>query len=282
VGTLHNPDWSLMQQHGYTASTDMPVALYVAELKKLYPRAKFILTTRSSPEQWFTSWSTLIQSVSLLPRFAPWVPRVAMIDRYNRWLLAHMHHNDSFLSAPHPLHLQMDPQVAMNAYSRHNALVRRHFMLQPRRLLDYHMGSGWEPLCSFLNKPVPSVPFPQSNSSATVQLQLTALVVLANLGVCVVLWLVLKLLNRVFRLPSPLDEKKRHMKNEKEKKRVNWEGKEEGVHVFEWKEQNHTNSHDNDSIVGGDMAGQSTVCGQVSISPDACSPRMRNVPSSGF
>ena len=60
VGTLHQPDLSLMHAHGFSASTDMPVSLYVAELKKLYPRAKFVLTTRPSAQEWFASWSTLL------------------------------------------------------------------------------------------------------------------------------------------------------------------------------------------------------------------------------
>ena len=31
-------------------------------------------------------------------------------------------------------------------------------------LLVYDVKSGWEPLCKFLNVPVPSIPFPKSNS----------------------------------------------------------------------------------------------------------------------
>jgi hypothetical protein len=33
------------------------------------------------------------------------------------------------------------------------------------RLLVYKLGDGWEPLCKFLNKPVPANPFPKNNSS---------------------------------------------------------------------------------------------------------------------
>ncbi|KNG84815.1 hypothetical protein ANOM_007549 [Aspergillus nomiae NRRL 13137] len=31
------------------------------------------------------------------------------------------------------------------------------------QLLEYQMGSGWEPLCSFLGKPIPKQPFPHAN-----------------------------------------------------------------------------------------------------------------------
>lgn len=37
------------------------------------------------------------------------------------------------------------------------------------RLLEYEFGSGWAPLCSFLEKEVPDVPFPRVNESAIMQ-----------------------------------------------------------------------------------------------------------------
>jgi hypothetical protein len=46
-------------------------------------------------------------------------------------------------------------------YQQHYALVRA--TTPPRRLLEYRLGSGWEPLCEFLHKPVPDVPFPHVN-----------------------------------------------------------------------------------------------------------------------
>ena len=33
------------------------------------------------------------------------------------------------------------------------------------KLLIYEVGQGWEPLCAFLGKPVPDVPFPNLNDS---------------------------------------------------------------------------------------------------------------------
>jgi len=37
------------------------------------------------------------------------------------------------------------------------------------RLLEYRLGSGWEPLCEFLGKEVPDVPFPRVNESDALQ-----------------------------------------------------------------------------------------------------------------
>lgn len=37
------------------------------------------------------------------------------------------------------------------------------------KLLEYQLGSGWEPLCEFLGKPVPDVPFPHLNELKDLQ-----------------------------------------------------------------------------------------------------------------
>ena len=48
-------------------------------------------------------------------------------------------------------------------YREHYELVRR---VTPKdRLLEYQLGSGWEPLCTFLGKPIPDIPFPKSNET---------------------------------------------------------------------------------------------------------------------
>ena len=46
----------------------------------------------------------------------------------------------------------------------HYAFVRR--ITPKERLLEYKLGSGWEPLCEFLGKSVPDVPFPRINETA--------------------------------------------------------------------------------------------------------------------
>lgn len=36
----------------------------------------------------------------------------------------------------------------------------------PTRRLEYTLGSGWEPLCTFLGKDIPDLPFPRLNDRA--------------------------------------------------------------------------------------------------------------------
>ena len=56
-----------------------------------------------------------------------------------------------------------DPVHAIQVYERHNQAVREG--LPAHRLLVYETGSGWEPLCNFLDCPVPDEPYPRSNTS---------------------------------------------------------------------------------------------------------------------
>jgi uncharacterized protein (DUF1786 family) len=52
-------------------------------------------------------------------------------------------------------------------YYRNYAYVRN--LVPKERLLEYELESGWAPLCSFLGKEVPHVPFPRVNESAILQ-----------------------------------------------------------------------------------------------------------------
>ena len=48
-------------------------------------------------------------------------------------------------------------------YERHNAHVLE--TVPRNRLLVWNVKDGWEPLCRFLGKPVPEIPFPHNNKT---------------------------------------------------------------------------------------------------------------------
>ena len=56
-----------------------------------------------------------------------------------------------------------DREAAIAAYERHN----RHVIdtVPHDQLCVYEVGSGWAPLCAFLDVPVPDEPFPSTNST---------------------------------------------------------------------------------------------------------------------
>lgn len=53
----------------------------------------------------------------------------------------------------------------LERYRRHNAEVRQYFSDRGDDLLevDWSRGDGWNELCGFVGKPVPSIPFPHAN-----------------------------------------------------------------------------------------------------------------------
>lgn len=53
--------------------------------------------------------------------------------------------------------------IGPNVYDGHNADVRR--LIPIDQLLVYDVREGWEPLCNFLEVPVPNEPFPNLNDS---------------------------------------------------------------------------------------------------------------------
>ena len=65
-------------------------------------------------------------------------------------------------------------EKARGKYREHYALVRR--VVPEGMLLEYKLGEGWGPLCEFLAKPVPEVPFPRVNDSEALQ-ELLAVVI---------------------------------------------------------------------------------------------------------
>jgi hypothetical protein len=67
---LHNetimgePNFDLLLDAGFTATMDLPFALYYERIHELYPDCKFILTVRENSEVWFKSWNVMTSSIT--------------------------------------------------------------------------------------------------------------------------------------------------------------------------------------------------------------------------
>jgi hypothetical protein len=60
-----------------------------------------------------------------------------------------------------------DKAHAIAVFNRHNQEVRD--TIDPKRLLVFEAREGWEPLCRFLEVPVPDDPYPRLNDTAATQ-----------------------------------------------------------------------------------------------------------------
>jgi hypothetical protein len=57
--------------------------------------------------------------------------------------------------------------IKANARKKYFAYYDRiREVVPPERRLEYRLGQGWEPLCEFLGKEIPDVPFPNVNDKA--------------------------------------------------------------------------------------------------------------------
>ena len=158
-----SPDWATFFQ-GYEAAVDYPACLYYDVLLKLYPTAKVILTIRD-PEQWYQSMLNTVyrgkpKTIGDYARLtrnlltSSDMRRVAPVFMYNDKLIWRGQFQSKF----------EDKAWAIQVYYDHIEQVKKK--VPNEKLLIFEVKSGWEPLCQFLDRPIPDSPFPQSNSQA--------------------------------------------------------------------------------------------------------------------
>ena len=136
------PDWNRAFE-GYRSSVDWPSAFYWRELSQVYPDAKVILTVRSS-ESWHNSMTNTIFKV---------LDASTDPDSIGLTLIAKRVFDGRYRDRDH----------AIAMYEKNNSDVQAAF--GPDRLLVHQLGDGWEPLCRFLDRPVPAESYPRSNST---------------------------------------------------------------------------------------------------------------------
>ncbi len=145
---------------GFQATVDWPGGFFYRELAEHYPDAKVLLSVRE-PAGWERSMRQTVWSVrhgeSLIRLLSSaqgcinpqWAGFLNMIDRLlweGRGTFAAG--NDT-------------PERMVETMHRHNEEVKR--TIPAERLLVWNVAEGWEPLCEFLEVPVPEEPFPHVN-----------------------------------------------------------------------------------------------------------------------
>ncbi|WP_342805988.1 sulfotransferase family protein [Alteromonas sp. M12] len=139
-----NADWDKIF-NGYTATVDNPGCNYWKELADYYPQGKVILTVRDA-DKWFESTSETIHS-SAFAGFIKNSPFGEMVQK-TVWDI---------------MENRMDDRKYMiDFFNNRTAEIIDY--IAPERLLVYKVSEGWEPLCNFLDIPVPDTKFPRINS----------------------------------------------------------------------------------------------------------------------
>ena len=169
----------------YEVSTDM-ASFFTPQLIATYPDAKVVLVKRE-----FDAWFKSLDDGLLKPtgaamtqfhiKYTEPLAGLATASAGQKCLLGYFQAKN------------MD-EIRVNArriYDEHYATIEK--LVPKERLLMYDFKDGWGPLCAFLDKPVPDVPFPRVNESAAIQAAIKAKVLNDAKGAAPVLvkWLLI-------------------------------------------------------------------------------------------
>jgi hypothetical protein len=147
---------------GFGSTVDWPGGYFYRELIDTYPEAKVLLSVRD-PQQWERSvrqtvWAvrhgeSLVRLMSsaqavINPRWKAYLEMIDQLLWEGRGTFASGHY---------------EPAQLIERMKRHSDEVVS--VVPPERLLVWNVAEGWEPLCEFLQVPVPFQPFPRTNDS---------------------------------------------------------------------------------------------------------------------
>lgn len=165
-------DWDALY-NGYQATVDFPAYPWYKEHIKRYPEAKVILTVRPF-EKWYTSvqstiWKagpqTFREKLAMMSKMllSPRLRSVINCVKLSKEMIFKKHFEGRF----------EDVDFAEKVFNKHIEDVKTY--VPADNLLVYDVSEGWEPLCKFLNVPVPNEPMPHLNKKENFKVMLVQL-----------------------------------------------------------------------------------------------------------
>ena len=141
-------DWEQVYA-GYRSQVEWPGAHVWEQAAAAFPDAKVIHNERPEDDWWNSFDSTIGKFFSVFQKLDLPPHIVEQFTLMHDWMM-----QGTFADFT-------DRDCAIAAYRANNHRVRE--TIAPERLLVFHVADGWEPLCQFLEVPVPDQPFPRSN-----------------------------------------------------------------------------------------------------------------------
>lgn len=135
-----------------------PSVAFIDRLMVEYPDAKFILTIRDA-DSWYKSVKNTIWQVQHKTRKQDEPEDLPQEMRDQFEMIRTIVLDGAF----DDLDRFLDEERIKGIYNAHNEWVKKN--IPSDRLLIMELGEGWERLCKFLDKPVPSEPYPRVNST---------------------------------------------------------------------------------------------------------------------
>ena len=142
------PDWNAFLAD-YVATVDWPACAFWREMAEANPDAPVLLSSRDVDGWWKSASNTIFVVGTIPPTDNPQLEaqRAMALDMFRNTFTPDW----------------QDEAEAKRAFEAHNAEVRAS--IPADRLIDWHPGDGWEPICEKLGIPVPSEPFPHVNTT---------------------------------------------------------------------------------------------------------------------
>jgi hypothetical protein len=160
---------------GFVGAVDWPSCNLYKEMFAKWPNAKVIFTVRD-PAAWQKSvLDTIYLSRHLLRespgRFLAPIHRLLMPStlRHMEWVNEYIWQQCFFNHAPNVRSLSGPEGLALIEKRMAEWAAEVKATIPADQLLVFRVEEGWEPLCKFLGKPVPSHPFPRVNETAEFQ-----------------------------------------------------------------------------------------------------------------
>lgn len=154
-------DWDQILD-GFQATVDWPGSYFYKELADFYPDAKVLLSTRDA-EGWERSMRETIWGIfygdMLMRDLSNARGRVDSKWRGYIEMMEGMWERSGLIDAG----ADTSSEAMQRAMGEFNEEVQR--TIPADRLLVWSVSDGWEPLCEFLELPIPNTPFPHLNDS---------------------------------------------------------------------------------------------------------------------
>lgn len=146
---------------GFQSTVDFPGCFVYKELLNKYPDAKVILNVRD-PEKWYESALNTVYSVTpqTIGQKLNLMKKMILSSRFRKLAKSFMLVRKYLWDGQYRGQFK-DKDLAIQIYNDFNEEVKKH--VPDEQLLIYRITDGWEPLCKFLNVPVPDKDFPNKN-----------------------------------------------------------------------------------------------------------------------
>lgn len=150
-------DWRALLD-GWESTVDWPACTFWERIAEAFPDAKILLSVRD-PDAWYESCLRSIHATAQAAARGELEGGSVDVSPEAMRMINRLIWDGTFEGRFE------DRDFAIRVFTDHNEDVMRK--VPSDRLLVYEITQGWEPLCDFLDVPVPDTPLPHLNDSAS-------------------------------------------------------------------------------------------------------------------